>query len=185
MPATALFLAAWAALTEAAVAPSPDAQIAAALVAAMPADGMTDVVLIDHPATPRAPRVRVATVVRAAPALVKAVLMDPARYKAIIPGLVRYDVEGAPGAAFALSWELEVPLFNLEGRLLVRDRPDGVPRAGLPVARGGDRIRGRDVALGHQRQVPRRPAGGSDVHPGPVLREPGPLSRDAGGESGR
>ena len=65
MPATALFLAAWAALTEAAVAPSPDAQIAAALVAAMPADGMTDVVLIDHPATPRAPRVRVATAVRA------------------------------------------------------------------------------------------------------------------------
>jgi hypothetical protein len=100
--------------------------IAALLSAAVPADGTTDVVLVDMPWTARAPRVRVATPIGAAPAAVKDVLLDPAHYRAVIPGLVRAESSPAPGGAIALEWELEVPLVNLSGKLTVRARADGV-----------------------------------------------------------
>src|SRR5262249_26475124 len=77
-------------------APPPGDPLAGALAAALPTGASTDVVLIDHPSAPRAPRVHAATPVGAPPAAVKAVLLDTAHYRAIIPGLVK--VETAPAA---------------------------------------------------------------------------------------
>ena len=102
------------------------ADVPAALAAALPADAATDVVLIDQPSVPRAPRARAATAVGAPPATVKAVLLDTAHYRALIPGLVRHETSTAAAGAIALAWELEIPLFNLSGRLVMRERPDGV-----------------------------------------------------------
>jgi hypothetical protein len=112
-----------------AAAPPPalrDADVTAALAAALPADASTDVLLIDQPSVPHAPRARAATAVAAPPATVKAVLLDTAHYRAIIPGLVRNETTPAAAGATALAWELEIPLFNLSGHLLMRERPDGV-----------------------------------------------------------
>jgi hypothetical protein len=124
--AAALALALAATAAEAAPPAAGDPQIAAALAAALPPGGDQDVVLVEQPWTPHAPRVRAATSVAAPPAQVMAVLLDPARYRAIIPGLVRLDVGRAATGATTLGWELEVPLFNLEGRLTLRGRADGV-----------------------------------------------------------
>ena len=77
--------------------PLRDADVPAALAAALPADAATDVVLIDQPSVPRAPRARAATAVGAPPATVKAVLLDTAHYRAIIPGLVRHETTGRLG----------------------------------------------------------------------------------------
>jgi hypothetical protein len=103
-----------------------EAQVDAALGALLPPGNATDIVLIDQPTHPRAPRVHAATVAFAAPDTVKALLGDPARYRGIIPGLIKHDVEPAPpGAPVTVDWELEIPLFNLSGRLHLRPRPDG------------------------------------------------------------
>jgi hypothetical protein len=110
-----------------------DQQVAAALVAALPTDGLTDVVLIDHPATSGAPRVRMATAVSAPPATVRAVLLDPAHYQAVIPSLVGADLSAGPEGSTAIDWEIEIPLFNLDGRIVLRPRPDG---AELQLAEG-------------------------------------------------
>lgn len=104
-----------------------DARIGAALVAALPSSNASDVILIDEPARPRAPRVHAATVVNAPAERVKALVSDPTGYQGIIPGLVRHDVERPPGGGpVILSWELEIPFFNLKGRLRVHPRDDGV-----------------------------------------------------------
>jgi hypothetical protein len=103
-----------------------DARVAAALIAALPADRATDVVLVDQPAVPDAPRVRAATRVAATPAAIKDVLLDPAHYGALIPALVRSDLHWPKGGSPIVDWELEVPLFNLSGRMAVVNRPDGV-----------------------------------------------------------
>ncbi|HEY4394097.1 MAG TPA: hypothetical protein VGP64_08545 [Polyangia bacterium] len=110
----------------AARADDDDARVAAALIAALPADRATDVVLVDEPAVPDAPRVRAATRVGAAPAAIKDVLLDPARYHALIPALIRSDLHWARGQVPVVAWELEVPLFNLSGRMALVNRPDGV-----------------------------------------------------------
>ncbi len=105
---------------------SADARIVAALVAALPAEGQVDVVVIDQPAQTGAPRVRAATAVAAPPAAIKAALVDPAHYRAIIPGLVRAEMTRAATGAVTVAWELEVPLFNLSGKLALRELPNGV-----------------------------------------------------------
>src|SRR5690242_17535847 len=90
------------------------------LAAALAPDGRSDVVVFDLPAPAGAPRVRAATIVHAPPAAVTAVLLDPGRYRAVLPSLIRADVEGpapAPAGARRIAWELEVPLFNLSGHL--------------------------------------------------------------------
>jgi hypothetical protein len=56
------------------------------------------------------------------------VLLDPAHYRAMIPALIRSEVEGpapAPGAR-RIAWEMEVPLFNLSGHLVLRPIAGGV-----------------------------------------------------------
>ncbi len=103
-----------------------DAHVAAALVAALPADRATDVVLVDQPSVPDAPRVRAATRVAASPPVIKDVLLDPAHYRALIPALIRGDLERPNGGPPVVDWELEVPLFNLSGRIALLNRPDGV-----------------------------------------------------------
>jgi hypothetical protein len=103
-----------------------DARVAAALIVALPADRATDVVLVDQPGVPDAPRVRSATRVAAAPAAIKDLLLDPAHYRALIPALIRGDLEPPNGGPPVVDWELEVPLFNLSGRMALVNRPDGV-----------------------------------------------------------
>lgn len=122
--ATAATLAA--AFSPAARAADDDAAVAAALVAALSPDGATDLMLIDQPSTPDAPHVRGAARVAATPAAIKNVLLDPAHYRALIPSLLRADLERSNGGPPIVDWELEVPLFNLSGRMALRNRPDGV-----------------------------------------------------------
>jgi hypothetical protein len=104
---------------------APDADLVAALEAA----GGADVVSIDLPATPHAPRVRAVSVARAPAATVLAVLGDPSRYAALIPSLVRAEEIGRRGDVRVVKWELEVPLFNLSGTLEVRPHGSGVELA--------------------------------------------------------
>ena len=132
-----------------------EASVDAALGALLPPGNTTDVVLIDQPAQPRAPRVHIATVAFATPDMVKALLLDPTRYRGIIPGLVKNEIERTvTGAPMTVAWELEIPLFNLSGRLRLRPRPDG---AELELY-DGDLAPGRIVFT-----VAPRPAGTSTV----------------------
>jgi hypothetical protein len=109
----------------AAPVPSMLTGIPALLAAALPADGTTDVVLVDWPAKPGTPHVRAATVVAAAPAAIRSAQLDAANYRKIVPALVRADVSRSPAGLPAVGWEVEVPLFNLSGTLVIHDRPDG------------------------------------------------------------
>ncbi|HEY2899773.1 MAG TPA: hypothetical protein VGL59_04290 [Polyangia bacterium] len=66
----------------------------------------------------------VATLVAAGPAVVEAVLRTPAAYLQAIPSLARADVvrrRPRPGGGedLLVDWELEIPLFNLRGKLWV------------------------------------------------------------------
>src|SRR6478609_318443 len=105
-------------------APAPST-VPALLTAALPTDGSADVVLIDWPATPGTPHVRAATVVGATPAAIKTVLLDAANYRKIVPALLRADVSRTPAGLATVGWEVEVPLFNLTGTLVIHERPDG------------------------------------------------------------
>jgi hypothetical protein len=136
-------------------AKTDEAAVDAALGALLPVGNATDVVVIDQPSQPRAPRVHIATVAFAPPDAVRALLLDPTRYRGIIPGLVKHDIEPTPpGAPMIVAWELEIPLFNLSGRLRLRPRPDG---AELELY-DGDLAPGRIVFT-----VAPRPAGTSTV----------------------
>ena len=103
-----------------------DAEMASALCAALPVDGSSDLFLIQRPPQPSPPRVLGATRSSAAPAAIRAVLLDPAHYRALIPALLDASVLDPRAAAPLVDWELEIPLFNLSGRLALRGRPDGV-----------------------------------------------------------
>jgi hypothetical protein len=109
-----------------AASPAPaKTDVASLLTAALPADGTADVVLIDWPGTPRTPHVRAVTIVGAAPAAIKSVLLDAANYRKIVPALIRADVSHTPAGLPSVAWEVEVPLFNLTGTLVIHERPDG------------------------------------------------------------
>lgn len=93
--------------------------------------------------------VTVATRVRAAPRVVRAVLLDPSAYTEALPSLVRADVVATRVPAAhpdridrRVAWELEIPLFNLEGRMWVR--PIGDLDVEM-VLEGGDLAPGRFV----------------------------------------
>ncbi|HEX3697215.1 MAG TPA: hypothetical protein VH374_17705 [Polyangia bacterium] len=80
----------------------------------------------------------VATLVAAPPAAVEAVLRTPAAYLQAIPSLARADVvERRPrpggGEDLLVDWELEIPLFNLRGKLWVGG--DG-PRVVMDLVEG-------------------------------------------------
>ena len=95
------------------------------LAAALPPDGTSDIVLVDWPATPGTPHVRAATVVGVAPAAIKSVLLDASHYRKIVPALIRADASRSPAGLPTVEWEVEVPLFNLSGTLVIHERPDG------------------------------------------------------------
>ena len=100
--------------------------VSALLTGALPADGSADVVLIDWPGTPGTPHVRAVTVVGSAtPAAIKSVLLDAANYRKIVPALIRADVSRTAAGLPSVGWEVEVPLFNLSGTLVIHERPDG------------------------------------------------------------
>jgi hypothetical protein len=103
-----------------------DASIGPALAAALPADGRSDLLLIERVSGHAAPRVFGATRTTAAPAAIKAALLDPAHYRALIPALDGAAVAGPGLRAPRVDWDLDVPLFDLSGRIALADRPDGV-----------------------------------------------------------
>src|SRR3954469_763294 len=100
--------------------------VAALLTGALPADGTAAVALIDWPGTKGPPHVRAATVVaNASPGAIRTVLLDAANYRKIVPALMRADVSRTPAGLPSVGWEVEVPLFNLTGTLVIHERPDG------------------------------------------------------------
>jgi hypothetical protein len=103
-----------------------DARVNAALISALPVQGSTDLVVVAQPGAPDAPRAWGITRVAASPAAIKDVLLDPAHYRALIPALVKSELEQSNGTAPVVDWELEIPLFNLSGRMALHNRPDGV-----------------------------------------------------------
>ena len=106
-------------------APAKPDDVSALLAAALPPDGTADVVLVDWPTPPSTPHVRGATIAGAAPAAIKSILLDAANYRKIVPSLIRADVSRSPAGLPSVGWEVEVPLFNLEGTLVIHERPDG------------------------------------------------------------
>ncbi|HVZ72413.1 MAG TPA: hypothetical protein VHJ20_08555 [Polyangia bacterium] len=93
---------------------------------ALDAAGGADVVAFELPSTPGAPHARVAAIVNAAPAAVRAALEDAAHYGLLVPTIVRSEEIGRRADARLIAWELEVPLSNLEGTFELRSTATGV-----------------------------------------------------------
>ena len=79
------------------------------------------------------PVVTVAAKARAGAGAITAVLRDPASYRRALPSLIRSDVKATRATGDSghvvqrlIEWELEIPLFNLEGRAWLTERPGGV-----------------------------------------------------------
>ena len=106
------------------------------------------------------PVVTVATRVRGAPAAVGAVLLDPARYKAALPSLIRADVVAThPGSTPGgpvdrlLAWELEIPLFNLQGKAWLIRQGDVIDLELVEGAFAPGHVRFRVAADGDGRTI--------------------------------
>jgi hypothetical protein len=136
----ALAAAAWPSLV-AATPPSPAVAAAAAPTGAAVAEAAlaalpdADLVVIGPTRDGQLPSALVATRVAAPPAALAALLLDPRAYRQAIPALIRAEVidhrrrPGAPADDRLVSWELEIPLFNLEGKLWICPREGGVELA--------------------------------------------------------
>ncbi len=116
---------AWAAPVLASPFPAPET--ARAVVGAL---GGADLVLFDPPRAGKPPRVFLCTLSRAPAETFRAILSDPAAYRRAVPALRRADVirerDPASGAARRIAWEIEIPLWNLEGEIRLDVRPHGV-----------------------------------------------------------
>jgi hypothetical protein len=94
--------------------------------------GGADLVVFEERRPPRPTNLALAARVRAPADRLLAVLADPAAYRRAVPAFVKANVikedraAGAPRPAWLLDWELEIPLWNLEGKLWMRPVPDGV-----------------------------------------------------------
>jgi hypothetical protein len=102
------------------------------LTAALDVLGDADLVVLADPSR-RPARLRLATRVAAPVDRVRAMLVDLAAYRSALPALRRLEYEG-PDQRHAgsgrpsegmVAWELEVPLWNLEGRLSLQPTPTG------------------------------------------------------------
>lgn len=129
----------------------------AAFVPALTDD--TDVVLFPAARRPGPrPVVTVATRVHGAPSAVGAVLLDPARYQAALPSLVRAEVVATRPASGAapdrlLAWELEIPLFNLKGKAWLIRNGDAVELTLVEGAFAPGRVRFRVAPDGDGRTI--------------------------------
>jgi hypothetical protein len=93
--------------------------------------GDADLVVVNDPAGARPVRVLLATRVSASAEKVRQVIADPGSYRKAIPSFERVEVisrhEREPGVVdLEVAWELEVPLWNLKGKLWLRAQPNGV-----------------------------------------------------------
>ena len=93
--------------------------------------GDADLVVVNDPTGARPVRVLLATRVSAPAEKVRQVIMDPGSYGKAMPSFQRVEVvsrhEREPGLAdLEVAWELEVPLWNLKGKLWLRPQPSGV-----------------------------------------------------------
>jgi len=92
----------------------------ASTAAALDALAGRDLVVFEQRRKGAPARVLAATRVGAAAAAVRAVLLDPNAWRQAVPALVRAEVVGPRRPAEArIAWEIEIPLFNLEGKLRV------------------------------------------------------------------
>ena len=101
------------------------------VIATLDRVGAGDLVLLNDPLGTRPVRVLLATRTTAAASKVRAMLTDPASYGRAMPSFRRIDVLGTrtrgPGVTdLEIAWELEVPLWNLQGKLWLKPQPDGV-----------------------------------------------------------
>ncbi|MBN2576628.1 MAG: hypothetical protein JXP73_18835 [Deltaproteobacteria bacterium] len=100
--------------------------------------GDADLVVMNNPQTARPVRVLLATRVAARPRVVRRIVTSPASYGEAMPSFRRVDLlarrKGQSGQTdLEVAWELDVPLWNLEGKLWLRPRRDG---ADLELAEG-------------------------------------------------
>jgi hypothetical protein len=91
----------------------------------------SDLVLMTNPAGARPVRLLAATKVAAPAEKLRQVLTDAASYRRAMPSLRRTDVvsqRARPTGAtdLQITWELEVPAWNLTGKLWLRAQPEGV-----------------------------------------------------------
>ncbi|HXU81804.1 MAG TPA: hypothetical protein VN914_10435 [Polyangia bacterium] len=101
--------------------PAPDTLPAA--LAELPG---ADLVFFDEPQPGQPSRVLLAARTKAPLARLRAVLVDPGAYQRAVPSFRRAEVLGRQGGNVEIEWELEVPLWNLEGKLWLRPAADGV-----------------------------------------------------------
>jgi hypothetical protein len=125
------------------------------LSAALDRLGGADLVLMNDPRGPRPVRVLVATKVAAPADKLRQVLADSASYRKAMPAFRRTDIVSrrlgpSDGTDLEMSWELEVPAWNLSGKLWLRPEPQGVA---LELTEG-------DLAPGlfHLKAIPARPS---------------------------
>jgi hypothetical protein len=115
------------------LAPAParadDTTAALALLRALPAG---ELILFEAPRSGRSPRLLLMTRVKTPRDRLQALLTDPQAYRRAIPAFVRADTLAFSAGSQTLTptrrlaWELEIPLWNLEGELEMRPLPDGV-----------------------------------------------------------
>jgi hypothetical protein len=109
---------------QSAAAPFPSPETLSTTLARL---GAADLVLFDAQRSGGATRVLLLTRAQAPAARVRALLMEPAAYRRAVPSFRRADVVARRGGReLQISWELEVPLWNLEGKLWLRPAAEGV-----------------------------------------------------------
>jgi hypothetical protein len=107
--------------------PAPTAAAGDPLLELLAASPSGEVVRFAPGGRPEAPlALSIAARVPTPPARLIALLHDPATYQRAVPAFVRAETEKRAGAARLIAWELEVPLWNLEGRLWLKPRENGV-----------------------------------------------------------
>jgi hypothetical protein len=93
--------------------------------------GGADLILTSDPKTARPVRVLLAARVASGAENVRQVVTSPSSYRKAMPSFRRVEVvsrrtPSGESSDLQVAWELDVPLWNLEGRLWLRPRNDGV-----------------------------------------------------------
>jgi hypothetical protein len=95
------------------------------LSAALDALAGADLVVLADP-TRQPSRFRMATRVAATVTRVRSLLLDLGAYRSALPSLRQLAFEKAGAGEGMVAWELEVPLWNLDGKLWLQPTPTGV-----------------------------------------------------------